>query len=375
MRIAAVKAHCLEAPIEQTFGFSQAWVDRRVGLIVEVTTEDGLTGWGESYGPPGPIAAVIETFRPWLVGRDARATDAIWEDLYNRLRDHGQKGVVVQALSGVDIALWDLKGKHFGVPVHVLLGGPLRTSVPIYATGLYRPPDSDMGALAAEAEGYVGQGIGAMKVKVGFGLDYDIKAVATVRRAIGAHVRLFMDANHGYDRVAAIRLAHAVAEHDIGWFEEPVPPEDLDGYCAVRAATDIPVAGGECEFTRYGFRHLMQSGAVDILQPDTCAAGGLSECKKIADMAVAFGLRYYPHVWGTGIAQAAALHLLAVLPNTPPALNAPEPLLEFDLTEHPFRHAILEAPITPEQGRVAVPDGPGLGVAVDRDALARFTVA
>jgi D-galactarolactone cycloisomerase len=161
---------------------------------------------------------------------------------------------------------------------------------------------------------------------------------------------------------------------DIGWFEEPVPPEDIAGYRAVKAALSIPVAGGECEFTRFGFRELLLARAVDIIQPDTCAAGGLSECKKIADMAEAFGVRYNPHVWGTGIALAASLQLLAVLPPlTPTSLNPIEPLLEFDRTEHPIREKLLTQPIEHERGRVRVPDGPGLGIEIDRAALARFS--
>ena len=252
---------------------------------------------------------------------------------------------MIQGLSGIDIALWDIKGKHFGVPAHRLMGGPLRTEVQAYATGLYRRKSGDpIQYLAEEAAGYVAEGFKAVKLKVGFGVDEDAAVTRAVREAIGPDVALMVDANHAYDAVAAIRLGRMIEQHDIGWFEEPVPPEDLAGYRAVKAALSIPIAGGECEFTRYGFRELLVPRAVDIVQPDTCAAGGLSECKKIADMAEAFGVRYIPHVWGTGIAIAASLQLLAVLPSHTPASLAPiEPLLEFDRTEHPIRQAILTA--------------------------------
>jgi len=196
-----------------------------------------------------------------------------------------------------------------------------------------------------------------------------------VRAAIGNRVTLMVDANHAFDAIAAIRLGRMIEEHDIGWFEEPVPPEDLAGYRAVKEAISIPVAGGECEFTRFGFRDLLLSRAIDIVQPDTCAAGGLSECKKIADMAEAFGVRYNPHVWGTGIAIAASLQLLAVLPSHTPTSLAPiEPMLEFDRTEHPIRQALLTQPIEHVKGMVRVPDGPGLGIEVDRAALKWFAV-
>ena len=214
-----------------------------------------------------------------------------------------------------------------------------------------------------------------MKLKVGFGVEEDAAMTHAVRDAIGDDVALMVDANHAYDAVAAIRLGRMIEHHDIGWFEEPVPPEDIAGYRAVKAAISIPVAGGECEFTRFGFRDLLASRAIDIVQPDTCAAGGLSECKKIADMAEAFGVRYNPHVWGTGIAIAASLQLLAVLPShTPTSLKPLEPMLEFDRTEHPIRQALLTQPIEHVKGIVRVPDGPGLGIEVDRAALKRFAV-
>ncbi|MCZ6851871.1 MAG: mandelate racemase/muconate lactonizing enzyme family protein, partial [Planctomycetota bacterium] len=163
--------------------------------------------------------------------------------------------------------------------------------------------------------------------------------------------------------------------HDITWFEEPVPPEDLDGYREIKAAISIPVAGGECEYTRFGFRNVLQRRAIDILQPDTCAAGGLSECKKIADMANAFGVRYVPHVWGSAIGLAAALQLLAVLPRNPPGNRPLEPVLEFDRSEHPFRQAIVTTPIEHKNGVVRIPQGPGLGIEIDRAALEQFRVA
>lgn len=184
-----------------------------------------------------------------------------------------------------------------------------------------------------------------------------------------------LDANHGFDAIEAIELGRRVAPLNIGWFEEPVVPDDLGSYVEVRRGQPIPVAGGECEFTRWGFREVLTRRAVDILQPDTCAAGGLSECKKIADMATAFGVRYVPHVWGCGIGLATALQLLAVLPHSPPRHTPLEPMLEFDRSEHPFRQAVLKVPLEHEAGVVAIPEGPGLGIEVDRDAIARFTVA
>ncbi|MBV9736005.1 MAG: mandelate racemase/muconate lactonizing enzyme family protein [Acidisphaera sp.] len=374
MKITGIRAHILSAALSQPFAYSRAWYDTRMAMVVEVETDTGLVGWGESYGPAPMTAAVVQAVAPWLIGADPLATEWVWQEVYARLRDHGQKGVVVEALSGIDIALWDIKGKHFGVPACRLMGGPLRTEVRAYATGLYRRRAGDpAGYLAGEAAGYVAEGFGAVKLKVGFGVEQDARMARAVRQAIGPEVGLMVDANHAYDAVAAIRLGRMIEELDIGWFEEPVPPEDVSGHRAVKAALAIPIAGGECEFTRFGFRALLEQRLLDIVQPDTCAAGGLSECKKIADMAAAYGVRYNPHVWGTGIAIAASLQLLAVLPShTPPSLAPLEPMLEFDRTEHPIRQALLMRPIEHAAGVVRVPDGPGLGVEVDRAALARF---
>lgn len=373
MQITRVAAHVLEAPIAQPFAWSFSQTDRRTGLIVEIEA-GGITGWGEVYGPARANKGVVEAMGALVLGRDALAREAIWERLYDQMRDHGQRGLAVQALSGIDIALWDIAGKAMGQPVHRLMGGPLRTDVRAYATGLYRRLGrTDHAAyLAEEAAGYVAEGFSAVKLKIGFGIEEDLRNARAVREAIGPEVELMVDANHGYDVVSAIRLGRALEPLDVRWFEEPVVPEDVEGYAELRRQQPIPVAGGECSFTRHDFRRLLEARALDYAQPDTCACGGLSEAKKIADMSWAAGVRYVPHCWGTGIAIATALQLLAVLPHVPPAHAAWEPLLEFDRTEHPFRQAILTTPIEHTGGRVAVPTGPGLGIEIDRAALARF---
>jgi D-galactarolactone cycloisomerase len=376
VKITDVRTHVLDAPLAEPFAYSQAWYERRGAMLVEIVGEDGTSGWGEAFGPARLTSAIVHHYRPLLIGADALATEAIWQSLYNMLRDHGQKGLPIEALSAVDIALWDLKGKHLGLPVHRLMGGPLRTRVQAYATGFYRRRNGDpLDYLVAEARQRIAEGFTGIKLKLGFGLEHDIRLCHTVRNAVGPGLAIMIDANHAYDAPAAIRLGRGIEELDIAWFEEPVPPEDLDGYRDVRAALDMPIAGGEAEFTRWGFRALLVDRAVDILQPDVCAAGGISECKKIADMASAFGLRVNPHVWGTGVGLAASLQLIATLPHNPPGLYPLEPLLEFDCSEHPIRMAVLQAPIVQRDGWVEIPHGPGLGIEIDRAALDRFRAA
>src|SRR4051812_20309668 len=241
MKITKVRTHVLEAKLSQPFAYSRAWYDTRTASLVEIETNTGLTGWGECYGPARITSAVVEAVAPWLIGEDPLRTDALWQMIYARLRDHGQKGVVIQGLSGIDIALWDIKGKHFGVPVHRLMGGPLRTEVRAYATGLYRRKAGDpVKYLAEEAAGYVGEGFTAVKLKVGFGIEEDAAVTRAVREAIGPRVGLMVDANHAFDAVAAIRLGRMIERYDISWFEEPVPPEDLARYRAIKAALSMP---------------------------------------------------------------------------------------------------------------------------------------
>jgi D-galactarolactone cycloisomerase len=375
MRITAVKTHLLGARLATPFAYSQGWYGERMALLVEVETDEGVSGFGEVYGPAKPNRAVVEAYAPLLVGEDPLAIERHWERLYNHFRDHGRKGLAVQAQSGIDIALWDVKGRATGMPIHVLMGGPMRDRVQAYATGLYRRDRDDHEAyLCEEASSYAAAGFAAMKLKIGWGVDEDVRLTRAVRNEIGSGAGLMVDANHAYDAVDAIAYARKVEDLGIAWFEEPVAPEDHLGYREVRAAATMPIAGGECEFTRFGFRRFVSERLVDIVQPDTCAAGGLSECKKIADMALAFGVRYVPHCWGTGIARAAALQLLAVLPHNPPGLHATEPLLEFDMSEHPIRDAIIAEPIVATDGWVRVPTGPGLGIEIDSAALERFRI-
>ena len=173
-------------------------------------------------------------------------------------------------------------------------------------------------------------------------MEDDVRLCHAVRRAVGDRLAIMIDANHAYDATGAIALGRRIEELGIAWFEEPVPPEDLAGYREVKAALAMPIAGGEAEFTRWGFRGLIAERCVDILQPDIAAAGGISETQKIADMANAFGVRVNPHVWGTAVALAASLQLIAALPHNPPGLHPIEPLLEFDQSEHPIRMAVVD---------------------------------
>jgi D-galactarolactone cycloisomerase len=378
MKISEVRTHHLQSKVARPFTSSRGWVyAARTAMLVEISTDDGLTGWGECYGPAAVCRSIVETLlAPRLIGRDPFDVEVIWEELYNRVKDYGLTGMTISGISGVDIALWDIIGQACGKPIHKLIGGAFRAEVQAYATGGYfHEMDRVVEDAVREAAGHIEDGFRAIKIKIGLGdIERDIARVAAVREAIGPGVRLMVDANHCFSVPVAIRLGRQLEALNVEWFEEPISPEDIDGYVEVTRALDIAVAGGENEFTRYAFRDIVSRKAMDIVQPDVCAAGGITECKKIAALASAHGVECVPHAWGSAIGLAATLHFLAALPDMPPSLVPMPPLLEFEQTENPFRDLLAARPITQERGIVRIPDKPGLGIEVDRSVIERFRV-
>lgn len=387
MKIKEVETFVLRAPLgAQRFFSSQAAFPERNSLLVRITTENGLVGWGEGgqYGPPEPPAACVrDVLAPKLIGRPIGEPVRIFEDLYAFSRDFGQKGTYIEALSAIDIALWDLWGKSLDVPIHALLGGAFRERVAAYGTGCYYPDFFEdkprmMSALETEVQTYKRAGITAIKTKVGLlSIEEDAERLTLVRQAVGPLVRIMVDANHAYSAASAIRMGRVLERLGVLWFEEPVVPEDRAGYRRVRDAIDVPVAGGECEFTRYGFRDLFLGECVDIAQPDLCCAGGFTEWQKILALATSFGVLVIPHVWGSGIAVAAALQALATIPPTPftarPVPLQNEPMVEFDRSPNPLRDELLTTRFELVDGHLPVPRGPGLGVDVDLARLELHT--
>ena len=384
MKIASIRSHVLGYGLPEELGYSQQYYACRTCHLVEVTTDEGLTGWGECFGPGAVALAnariVEDVIAPMLIGEDALARERHWHHVYNLLRDHGQKGMPIQALSGVDIALWDIAGKAASMPLHALLGGPCRTRVPVYGYGMMLKRESlraHVERFEREAAAILEAGFVGAKMKVGLGVAEDIELAKAVRRGAGDG-RFMVDANHCYTADSALEVGRALDDLGAWWFEEPVAPEDREGYRTLRERLSTRIAGGEAEFTRWGWRDLLDSGGLSIAQPEVCALGGVSEYLKVLALCHARFVPVVNHVWGSAIAVATNLHLLAAMPPLPGGLHPVEPMLEFDTTHNAFRDELLTEPLGIQEqvratgGFVSIPSGNGLGVEPDRDFIQRY---
>jgi D-galactarolactone cycloisomerase len=381
MKITGIETYVLQGELkEKAFGWSQRVADRRQAAICSISTDTGIQGLGEAFyfgGPAQIVAQIIsDAFGPLLIGKDAFDNSVIWDSLYNWTRDQGMKGVTISALSAIDIALWDIKGQALGLPIYKLLGGAYRNQARVYATGLYEPQNvpSVETSLVEEALRYKADGFLGMKLKVGYGIERDRRLVQVIREAIGTDIYLMVDANHAYNASEAIRLARQMERFNVYWFEEPVPPEDIAGYLEVKQNSNILIAGGECEYTRYGFRELINRRAVDILQPDLCAAGGFTEMMKIVALASAANMPVVPHVWGTNVGLAASLQFFAALPHFPERRFPAEPFFEYDRSCHPLRDGVTLEKFVMQNGYLNIPDRPGLGISLDMDFVKKHLV-
>lgn len=383
MNIKDVVAHVIQAPLagkNDPFCFSQGWVTCRSSVIVEVITEDGESGFGEcmchGQQPPQIAAAFIENcYKPLLIGQDIFDVEVLWETCYNRSRPFGQQGAAINALSGVDIAIWDAIGKQLGKPISKLIGGQFRDRVRAYATGFYRrrhgtyPEDA-----IREAQGYISKGFTGMKLKTGFGPKEDIQYIRALREAVGPGIRLMADFNCAYNQAIARRILLELEPERLEFFEELLAPEDINGYAAIRNLTSSYIAAGENLFGKATYKLWLEKGALDIYQPDLCSSGGFTELKKVAAMAQAYNTPVIPHVWGSGVGLAASLQFIASLPTAPLSLRPVEPMLEYDQSSHPFRLDLINDGIEFVDGFVKVPAAPGIGVEINRTILNQYRI-
>ena len=385
MKITRITSHVLGYDLPEPLGYSQQYYHKRTAHLVEVETDEGITGWGECFGA-GNIALankgiVEQVIQPMVLGMDPLDRDVIWHKVYNLMRDHGQKGMPLQSLSGVDIALWDIMGKVANLPLHKLIGGAHRGRIEVYGYGMMLRPESANNLVARftdEAAAIKNMGFKAIKMKIGLGPKDDVRLIEAVRRGVGDDYRFMIDANHAYTTHDAFYVGRAMEEFDPYWFEEPVAPEDLDGYRELRSGLRVNISGGEAEFNRWGWRALLESRGLDIAQPEVCALGGISEYLRVLALCHAHFTPVVNHVWGSAIAVATNMHLLAAMPPLPGGLFPWEPMLEFDTTHNLFRDDLLTNPldiqgqVANNNGTVDIPSGPGLGVNPDRDFIRHY---
>jgi L-alanine-DL-glutamate epimerase-like enolase superfamily enzyme len=354
--------------------------------LVRVDTDQEITGYGEakaavgSAGINGPVAAVVnQELRPLLIGRDPRDISGLWERMYNGVRadyaikygrgfpELGRRGLRISAISGVDMALWDILGKSLSVPVYRLLGGKCRESISGYASGGW----ADAAHVGQELlETIKRGGFSAVKMRVGAmdnRVDTSVERVRAAREAIGPDVRLMVDAHGTFDARSASRFCRGVEDCDLSWFEEPVGADDPRGMAEVRASTDIPIAAGESLFTRFDFKELIERRAVDILQPDPAIAGGITEVMRIAALGSAHQLRLAPHLWGSALLFAAGLHIAAAVPNCV--------TLEYSMGFNPMLRELTREAFEITEGEVQIPDRPGLGVTIEEEFVERCVVS
>ena len=350
-------------------------------VIIQVHTDQGITGLGEVDSSPEVIKAIIEApkshrlctgLAQTVVGEDPLATDRLWEKMYRASIWFGRRSAVVHAISGIDIALWDIKGKALGKPVYELLGGAHRREIEAYASVLM--PDTPE-AVAAEVTARRDQGYSAIKLgwgPLGIDIDADVARVRAAREAAGPGMEIMIDLGFypgpdlatGWDSAAVLEFARRVEPYRPFWLEEFLPPDDLNGFARVAAGTTIRTAGGENLTTCHEFVDLMDRGRVSVIQPDVTRSGGLTECRKIAALAEQRGIPCVPHGWSTGLIKAATMHLVAAIPN---ALY-----LEYTLSDSPLNTDLFPEAVAITNGIAHVPDAPGLGVTLDHEVLRRY---
>ena len=369
----SARGEFLVTPLDLVYGADRILDAGFVGLqggpvgavVVRLHTDAGLTGLGSVGVGHGSAAYVVQQhLGPLIRGADPFDVERLWETMFRATINYGRRGVAIEAISAIDIALWDIMGQATGLPLFRLLGGRTRDRIRVYASRLYA--NVDLNALAREAEALVAQGFTAFKQRFGYGprdgvagMRKNLALVRTVRDVIGPDCDLMADAYMGWDLSYAVRMIRMLEDEgmNLAWVEEPLIPDDLDGAATIRRAVRTPIAGGEHEFTRYGFRELIRRGAVDVLQPDVNRVGGITEARKIWAMAAAEGLHVIPHA-----GQMHNYHLVMAHLNSPMAEYFPAPGDGGVLDDDTLGWAIFDGDPRAVGGYITLPETPGVGV-------------
>ncbi|APQ17634.1 mandelate racemase/muconate lactonizing enzyme family protein [Maribacter hydrothermalis] len=385
MKITNIEAYWLRCPIpkeKQHFSDYGLLTNFDMTLVV-VTTDSGLQGFGEAkaaVGSSGSCASIVSCIenelKPQLIGKDARNISRIWEHVYNGTRDHyslsrgrkfpilGRRGLTISAMSGIDTALWDIKGKTLGAPVVELLGGSCRDKMPAYASGGWAKAD----AIGEQLLGYTSKGFSGVKMRVGImdeTVAESVKRVKAAREALPDHIKLMTDAHGTFSVPEAKQFTKGVEDCNLYWFEEPISPDNKIGTAEVRANTFIPIAAGESEYTAFDVRDLIAERALDVLQPDCAIIGGITEAMRVSQLAHTYQLELAPHCWGSAFSFMAGLSVAFASPSAN--------VIEFSLGGNPMMYDLVEEDITVDkEGMLIAPDKPGLGLTPNWDFVKDF---
>lgn len=391
MKITDVQAIVLQYKYENGIADAQNYFSTRNAVIVKVFTDEGIIGIGESAcfgGPPSVTKYIIENeLKPIVIGEDPTLIELIWKKMFDRTRQHGRGGVIFASMSGIDIALWDILGKKARLPVYKLLGGYSNRLIPYASAGFYSR-GKDTQQIAEEVKSYFDLGFKFAKIKIGrnpevlmtplhnmayadecrYSLEEDLERVeACCLVAKGYGAKIMVDANNNWNTFTAIQMGKKLQQMGVYWLEEPLHLDNVDGSAELAEALDMPVAGYESEIGFYRFREFIQRRAVDIVQPDCIWSGGISECLKIANFALAYGLPCNPHVFASGVSLAANMHFLASISNAG--------FLEMDRNIYPLRDDLLTQKIDiARDGYVYMPQGPGLGIELREDTISKYRI-
>ncbi len=384
MKITNVEAYWLRCPIPEKKQHRSDYglLTNFDMTLVVVTTDTGLQGFGEAkaaVGSSGVCASIVSCIenelKPILIGQDAGQISKLWEQMYNGTRDHyalkrgrtfpilGNRGLTISALSGIDMALWDLKGKALGVPVVDLLGGAMRDKMEAYASGGW----ADADAIGDQLLGYTSKGFKAIKMRVGVmdhTVNYSIERVKAARKALGPDIKIMADAHGTMNVPEAKRFCKGVEESNLYWFEEPISPDNKKGCAEVRASTYVPIAAGESEYTRFDMRELVDLRAVDVLQPDAAIIGGITETVRVANLAATYQIELAPHCWGSAFSFMAGVNVAFASPAAC--------IIEFSSGGNPMMFELVKEKIVAVDGFIERPTAAGLGMSVDWDFVKEY---
>ena len=369
MKITDVKVIKLGVPLTKPFGLSKGRESKfRGAAFVIISTDEGIQGIGEGFGPePYIVKTIVEQkYRPLLIDQDPLDMERLWRKMLVTKLYWDKKGQGVAAASGVDMALWDIAGKHYDAPIYKLLGGDAKGTgkVQAYASDLFWDAPEVM---ADTARKYVNQGFPAVKCHLGRGLKEDEKRIKALKEAIGEDTKLMVDINCGYNRIDALQVGRMLEKYEVYWYEEPISPYDIAGYAFLKNKLDVPIATGENEYTKWGFKELFIKNAVDFAMPDIMRCGGITETKKICAMAEAFDVICTLHNYTTGVGLAATLQVMACTPNCE--------WLEFDVTDFALYESLLKNPLEIDgKGMVKIPTDPGLGVELKDNLVDKYII-